>query len=164
MDPITSERHLTDAELFGLAIPASGEPEALPRHLSECNGCSRALQEWKFSVRALAEEEVDELNRRPPEEWSTVADATMAAIRRSERPRSAMRPVRWAIGIAASLLIVALAIPRRPAAPAAPAAAVSSDSTDLSAADREDDRLLRDVAFLAQGDDTAGPLDGEESL
>jgi hypothetical protein len=155
------ENHLTDAELFGLAVPAAGEPEALPGHLSECQGCSRLLQEWKASVRALAEEEVDELNRRTPEQWNAAADATMAAIRRASRPGRSRRPLRWAVGIAASLLILALAIPRR-GAPTAVAAA--SESSDLSAADREDDRLLRDVAFLAQGDDAATGLVGEESL
>ena len=61
MDKHDSERHLTDAELFGLAAPAAGEPEALPPHLSTCQECSRALQEWKASVRALAAEEVDEI-------------------------------------------------------------------------------------------------------
>jgi len=39
------EKHLTDAELFALAAPATGEPEALPKHLSTCRTCSRALQE-----------------------------------------------------------------------------------------------------------------------
>lgn len=162
MDHKNLENHLTDAELFGLAVPAAGEPEALPGHLSECQACSRLLQEWKASVRALAEEEVDELNRRTPEQWNAAADATMAAIRRASRPGSSRRPLRWAIGIAASLLILALAIPRH-GAPAAVAAA-APESKDLSAADREDDRLLRDVAFLAQGDDAATGLVGEESL
>ena len=39
----------------------------------------------------------------------------------------------------------------------------ASDAAGLSAADREDDRLLRDVAFLAQGDDTSFSVT-EESL
>ena len=160
MDQKTSESHLTDAELFGLAVPAAGEPEALPRHLSECQSCSRALQEWKASVQALAEEEVDELNRRSPEQWSAAADATRAAIHRAAKPRRGSRTLRWALGIAASLLIIALAIPRR----GVPAAGAGSppDSSGLSAADREDDRLLRDVAFLAQGDDTSSGLVGED--
>jgi hypothetical protein len=162
VDHKSSENHLTDAELFGLAVPAAGEPEALPEHLSDCQSCSRLLQEWKASVRSLAEEEVDELNRRTPEEWNVAADATMAAIRRASRPGRSRRPLRWAIGIAASLLILALAIPRR-GIPAS-AATAASEHAGLSAADSEDDRLLRDVAFLAQGGDTpTGPV-GEESL
>jgi anti-sigma factor RsiW len=164
MDHI-AERHLTDAELFGLAVPAAGEPEALPRHLSECHACARSLQEWKASVRALADEEVEELDGRSAEEWNAAAESTMTAIRRAEKPGRALRPLRWALGIAASLLIVALAIPRRSAAPASPAAmAEGASDSSLSAADREDDRLLRDVAFLAQGDDTSGALIGEGSL
>lgn len=162
MDHESSKNHLTDAELFGLAVPAAGEPEALPRHLSECQDCSRLLQEWKASVQALAEEEVDELNRRTPEQWNAAADATMAAIRRASRPGRSRHPLRWAIGIAASLLILALAIPRRGAPAAVPTAATEPSS--LSAADREDDRLLRDVAYLAQGEDTATSPVGEESL
>ncbi|MEP6994235.1 MAG: hypothetical protein ABI968_06895 [Acidobacteriota bacterium] len=158
-----SQDHLTDAELFGLAVPAAGAPEALPRHLSECQGCSRSLQEWKASVRALADEEVEELDRRTPEQWDAAADATMAAIQRASKPGHGRLPLRWAVGIAASLLIVALAIPRR-GAPAPVASAVAAESSDLSAADREDDRLLRDVAFLAQGDDTSTDLVVEESL
>ena len=164
MEKMNSQRHLSDSELFGLAAPAAGEPEALPRHLSQCQSCSRALQDWKAAVRALAEEEVGELNRRSPEQWRAAEDATMAAILRAGRPRRFRHSLRWAIGIAASLLIVALAMPRRSAPPVSVAVAASSDETALSAADREDDRLLRDVSFLAQGDDTSSSLVVEESL
>ena len=158
----TTPSHLTDAELFALAVPAAGEPEALPRHLSECQSCSRLLQEWKGAVVALAEEEVDELTRRTPEQWNAAADATMSAIRRASRPRGSRRSLRWAVGIAASLLILALALPRRGSTPAASTA--TADSSGLSAADREDDRLLRDVAYLAQGDDTSTGLPGDDTL
>ena len=72
--------------------------------------------------------------------------------------------MRWAIGIAASLLIVALAMPRRGAAPTAVVVAAVADEPALSAADREDDRLLRDVSFLAQGEDIPNALVVEESL
>lgn len=162
MDHKISENHLTDAELFGLAVPAAGEPEALPRHLSECQGCSRLLQEWKASVQTLAEEEVDSLNRRSPEQWNATAEATMAAIRRASKPGRSRHPLRWAIGIAASLLIIALAIPRRGTHVAV--ATAPSESSGLSAADREDDQLLRDVAFLAQGEDTGMGLGEDENL
>jgi hypothetical protein len=164
MERTTSQEHLSDAELFALAAPATGEPEALPRHLSHCQTCSRALQEWKAAVRALAEEEVGELNRRSSTEWRAAEDATMAAILRSSKPHRLRRPLRWAIGIAASLLIVALAMPRRSVAPASAGLAASSEEPALSDADREDDRLLRDVSFLAQGDDTSSSLLVEESL
>lgn len=156
MDNKTAERHLTDADLFALAVPAAGEPEVLPRHLSECQSCSRALQEWKASVRDLAEEEVDAINRRSPEQWDAAADATMARIRQAARPARRHRSLRWAVGIAASLLILALAIPRHGAPRAT--ATVAPDASGLSAADQEDDQLLRDVAFLAQADDTGSGL------
>jgi anti-sigma factor RsiW len=69
MNTGASDRHLTDAELFDLAAPASGEPEPLPRHLSQCDACSRALQEWKAAMRELAMEDAAPLDRRPAEEW-----------------------------------------------------------------------------------------------
>ena len=109
MDKHDSERHLTDAELFGLAAPAAGEPEALPPHLSTCQECSRALQEWKASVRALAAEEVDEIESRTAAEWQEREDATMAAIRRAARPARRPHPLRWVVGIAAALTVIALA-------------------------------------------------------
>ena len=40
----------------------------------------------------------------------------------------------------------------------------ASDGSGLSAADREDDRLLRDVTFLAQGDDAGSGLTVDENL
>ena len=158
--------HLSDAELFTLAVPPAGEPEVLPRHLSECQTCSRALQEWKASLRDLADEDVEAIDQRSPEEWNATADATMARIRRESHPARRQRPLRWAVGIAASLLLLALAIPRHGTAPApipgSPAA--TSSGSGLSAADQEDDRLLRDVNYLAQGDDATGLFGMEDSL
>ena len=69
--------HLTDAELFTLAVPPVGEPEALPRHLSECFRCSRALQEWKLAVREIADEDTEALDRRTPAEWEGLENATI---------------------------------------------------------------------------------------
>jgi hypothetical protein len=162
VDDESDEIHLTDADFFALAVPAAGEPEVLPRHLSDCQSCSRALQEWKVSVRELAEEDADAINRRSPDQWNAAADATMARIRRAAKPAARHRSLRWAIGIAASLLILALAIPRHGVPRTS--AARSTEASDLSAADREDDQLLRDVAYLAQGDDTGSGLLLEDSL
>lgn len=159
--------HLTDAELFTLAAPPAGEPEVLPRHLSECQSCSRALQEWKTSMRDLAAEDVEPIDRRSPEEWLASADATMARIRRAAHPARRQRPLRWAVGIAASLLLLALAIPRHGTGPAPvplSGATQGSASAGLSAADQEDDRLLRDVNDLARGDDATGLFAVEDSL
>jgi hypothetical protein len=157
--------HLTDAELFTLAAPPAGEPEVLPRHLSECQSCSRALQEWKTSMRDLADEDAEPIDRRSPEEWKISADATMARIRRAANPARRQRPLRWAVGIAASLLLLALAIPRHGTGPApVPGSAQGSSPSGLSAADQEDDRLLRDVNDLAQGDDATGLFGMEDSL
>ena len=155
-DKPDSERHLTDAELFALAAPATGEPEALPRHLSRCSGCSRALQDWKGAVRSLGGEETGEIDRRTDEQWRAAEQATMAAIRRAGRPGRRAHPMRWAVGIAASLVVLALALPaRRPAASvaAAPTPAAESSASGLSAADQADDDLLRQASYLAEGGD-----------
>jgi hypothetical protein len=157
-----AERHLTDDEIFALAAPAAGEPEALPRHLAHCASCGRALQEWKGALRDVGDEDLGPIARRNDEGWRAAEDATLAAIRRSGRGPSRGRALRWGIGIAASLLLVALAMPWRAARPpsrvaaasrpnASPAAAARPGDDVLSGADRDDDALLRDAAYLAQG-------------
>jgi len=172
MDRSTSDKHLNDAELFALAAPASGEPEALPRHLSECQSCSRALQDWQLAVRGLGEEEVEEIERRSPQQWRSAEAATMAAIRRAA-PRTRRNPWRWAVGIAASLVILALAMPWRTSSSGTAAATrtasthsveASDDVSAMSAVDQDDDALLREAAFLARGGDESNDLAMEGSL
>jgi hypothetical protein len=152
MEHSNSPSHLTDAELFGLAIPAAGVPEALPGHFSDCLACTRALQEWKTAVRDLAADG-GAIDGRSAEEWAAAEAKTIDAIRRARFARRPL-PWRWGVGVAASLLLVALAIPLRHtpqrARPGVPVA------TDLSAEDQADDALLRDVALLSRGDDGAG--------
>lgn len=144
--------HLTEAELFGLAVPAAGSPEALPKHLSDCLACSRALQEWKAAVRELAVEGEEAIDRRSEEQWRIVEDGTLEAIRRA---RAAHRgsPLRWAVGIAASLLVFALALPLSRLRHEGGA---RTHASELSAEDQKDDTLLRDVARLSRGEDPAG--------
>ncbi|MDQ2977916.1 MAG: hypothetical protein M3R62_01760 [Acidobacteriota bacterium] len=152
MEHSNSPSHLTDAELFGLAIPAAGVPEALPAHLSDCLACSRALQEWKMAVRELGADG-GPVDRRSPEEWAIAEEKTIETVRRA---RFARRPApwRWAVGVAASILLFALAVPLRQTAPRArpglPAA------SEMSAEDQADDVLLRDVARLSRDDDAGG--------
>ena len=155
------ERHLSDAELFALAAPATGEPEALPEHLSRCRDCARALREWKEAVRSAGDEETGELADRSAEEWRAAEDATLERIRRARRAPRPAHPWRWALAAAASLLVVVLVLSGRRAAPTAvaaakatpaPAAAVGA-SSELSAADAADDALLRESAYLASGAD-----------
>lgn len=150
--------HLSDAELFGLAAPAAGEPEALPAHLSQCRDCARALREWKAAMAAVGEAEEGELARRSPEEWRAREDETLEAIRRARRPRRSMPAWRWALAAAASLLVAVLVLTARRAAPpvttvAAHATPAVAASSDMSAADAADDRLLRDASYLAGGGD-----------
>jgi len=174
MNETAAERHLTDEELFALAAPAAGEPEALPRHLADCAACGRALQDWKESLRELGEEELGPIGRRSDDDWRAAEDATLSAIRRTGARPSPKRALRWAIGIAASLLLVALAMPWRAAAPArmsrnsavSPAGATVGRPSDdgLSAADRDDDELLRDAAYLARGGGDHDDVSLEESL
>jgi hypothetical protein len=163
-DKRDSDRHLTDAELFGLAAPAAGEPEALPPHLSTCQACSRALHEWKASVRDLAAEEVDEIERRSPAEWQAAEEATMAAIRRAARPGRRSHPLRWVVGIAATLAVIALAMPPRRGTSVAAAVPTPAAEAGLSPADRADDDLLRQASYLAGGGDEVSEVESEGSL
>ena len=142
-------RHLTDAELFGIALPAAGAPEALPAHLSDCLACSRALTEWKSAVRDLAAEGDDAVARRSPEEWDAALAKTMAAVRRS-RFEGRTLPLRWAMSAAAVLLLFAVAIPLQRSVRQR---TTTQASSELSAQDQADDTLLRDVARLSRGDD-----------
>ena len=149
MDSKRTNEHLTDAELFGLALPPAGEPEALPAHLSECSACGRALQTWKSAVREMAREDTGPIGRRTPAEWTSAEERTLAAIRRS-RVRSRF-PVRWAVGLAAALFVGAVLLPARRATRAV-AAGPAEQTEELSAADLADDALLRDAAVLARGE------------
>ncbi|HKF41692.1 MAG TPA: hypothetical protein VKG01_01200 [Thermoanaerobaculia bacterium] len=147
----TESPHLTDPELFTLALPPAGEPEALPRHLSECLACSRALLEWKSAVRETAQDEIEEIERRTPADWEAVENKTIEAMRRARRPRQA-RMVSWGLAAAAALLLAVVLLPSRKtegprSAPPAAMAAVAS------AEDQSDDALLRDVARLSRGED-----------
>jgi hypothetical protein len=148
-----TDTHLTDAELFGLALPPAGEPEALPAHLSECGACGRALQTWKSAVRELAREDAGPIDRRSPADWKAAEQRTLAAIRRS-RVRSRF-PVRWAMGIAAALFVGVLLLPANRAPVDAPLRTPAQVTEELSAADLADDALLRDAAVRAR-DETPG--------
>lgn len=150
MDANRLNTHLTDAELFGLALPPAGEPEALPAHLSECGACGRALQTWKSAVRELARQDAGPIDRRSPAEWTAAEERTLAVIRRS-RMRSRF-PVRWAVGLAAALIVGALLLPLRRTSLDVPAGAPAGQTEELSAADLADDTLLRDVAVKARGE------------
>ncbi|HEV8232008.1 MAG TPA: hypothetical protein VGQ75_06645, partial [Thermoanaerobaculia bacterium] len=109
------------------------------------------------------------------EEWRVAEDTTLAAIRKAGAPgRGRGRALRWALPVAASLLLFALWIGgRQPGAPIA-----FDDTAGLSAEDRADDALLRDVDRLASGEETgngwnalapdpatveSAPLEGEGS-
>ena len=151
MEPKTVDRHLTDAELFNLAVPPVGEPEALPRHLSECWSCSRSLQEWKSAVRDLADEETEELDRRSSAEWEALEEKTIEALRGADRTRRGPA-VKWAVSIAASLLLAILLMPARKPGRAA-AAQPGGTIAPFSSQDQKDDALLREVARLSQEED-----------
>ena len=168
MKETTKTPHLTDAELFTLAIPPVGEPEALPRHLSECLACSRALQEWKGAVRETADEEMEPIERRTAAEWEALENRTIEAMRNAGRKRR-LAAMRWAVpAAAAALLLAGLLLPsRRAARSAAPRAEMVA--AQLSAQDQRDDALLRDVARLSRGEDGGSwnglapePATGEE--
>jgi hypothetical protein len=146
--------HLTDDALFALALPAAGVPEALPAHLLGCVRCTRALADWKNAVRDLGERDEDVLEKRTAEEWSALEDATLSAIRREGAPgRGRARMLRWAVPVAAALLVFALLVSGRQDSARSPQA--SSGTAGLSAKDQADDALLRDVDSLASGEEAS---------
>jgi len=157
MEPRVQTTHLTDEELFGLAVPPAGEPEALPAHLLQCAECGRAFQEWKAAVRELGREDVEPVTSRSPEQWRTAENRTLEALRRAGgRRRAHVLP--WAIGLAASVLLAVLLLPGRQAskpAPTTPTAETTSGRTELSPQDAADDLLLRQVAHLSRGEDAS---------
>lgn len=150
--------HLSDDALFALAVPTAGVPEALPPHLMQCLACSRALTDWKSAVRDLGDRDEETLSVRSAEDWSAAEDATLAAVRRAGAPgRGRPQMLKWALPAAASLLLVLFLLPGRDLSsrPAAP----EDEMAALSAQDRADDALLRDVERLAGGDETAAEWD-----
>lgn len=169
MSPEIRPVHLTDDELFGLAVPPAGEPEALPAHVLECPDCGRALQDWKIAVRQVAREDVAPVLARTAGEWRERETATLEALRGVGKRRR-FHPLPWAAGLAASLLAAAVLLTshrapqgaRRPASlnaavpTALPSSSASPSSPELTGEDAADDILLRDVARLSRGDDLAG--------
>jgi hypothetical protein len=158
--------HLTDAELFGLAVPPAGEPEAVPAHLLECASCGRTLQAWKAAVRELAREDAGPMERRSEKQWREAEDRTLAAIR-GTRVRHVNR-IAWAAGLAAALLVgVFLIAGRRTASQPARPALTAAATAELSPADQADDALLREASRLARGDSQGAwepfPSDGADS-
>lgn len=150
-------RHLTDAELGALAIPAAGVPEALPAHLSDCLACTRALNEWKSALAAVGDEG-GPLDARTEEDWGMLAESTMDRIRVAPL-RHSSTAVRWTVGVAASLLLAVLSVPIRNAArPDRPAGGRDGGRTELSGQDQADDALLRDVARMARAEDDGGEI------
>ncbi len=151
MELLTRNSHLTDQELFGLALPPAGEPEALPAHLSECLTCSHALQEWKSAVRELGQEDAEAISRRSAEEWNALEEKTLEAIRRA-RPGRRSLTLRWALAIAASVLLFVFLLPnRRGSEPVK--LRPETRIAELSPQDQADDALLRDVARLVRAED-----------
>ena len=156
MERTARSGHLTDDELFGLALPPAGEPEALPGHLLDCSRCGRALQEWKRAVRQVAEDDVEPVMERSAAEWRD-AEARILERLRGAAPRRRLRPLPWAAGLAASILLAFLLLPsRRPAPAPPPASRTEARAAELSPQDRADDQLLREVTSLSRGEDGGG--------
>jgi len=149
--------HLSDAELFTLALPPAGEPEALPRHLSDCSRCSRAFGEWKTAVRELAEEDTETLRTRSHEEWEALERRTIDAIARS-RIGGFHISTRQALTVAAVVAFFAVALPLWRGREGAARSTSSAPVAQLSAQDQADDALLKDVARLSRAEDDSSRL------
>lgn len=136
------DRHLSPEDFFALAFPAAGEPEGLPSHLAACEACRRGYAEWEKAAR--------EIVGRPETAPADFERAVMEKVRRAKPPGRARRAWPWALGAAACLAAFWAGTRVRPAA--APADAPAA----MSAADRADDQLLRDVARLVDEDEARG--------
>ena len=140
-----SDRHLGSGDFFLLAFPPAGEPEGLPPHLSRCEECRRRFAEWERAAREIA--------GRPGTPGEEFERAVMERVRRLPAPRR--RGVRraWAAGLgAAACLAAAFWAGTRLSAPRPPGDAAAA----MSARDRADDALLRDVSRLVDEDDGPG--------
>jgi hypothetical protein len=149
--------HLSDAELFTLALPPAGEPEALPRHLSDCSRCSRAFAEWKTAVRELAEEDTEALRTRSQQEWEALERRTIDAIARS-RIGGFRVSTSQALAAAAVVTFFAIALPLWRGRESASRSASSTPAAQLSTQDQADDTLLKDVARLSRAEDDSSRL------
>ena len=146
--------HLTDAELFGLAAPGRGRargaaaaPLAVPGLQPRAPGLEGRGRGRSPTRRS------DEIE--PPHgrrvARSRGRDDGGDPARRAPGTRP---PLRWVVGIAAALAVVALAMPRAPhGARWPPRVPRPPAEAGLSAADRADDELLREASFLAGGGD-----------
>ena len=141
------EEHLRAEDYFLLVLPPAGEPGPLPAHLSVCSACARQFTEWRAAAEGLAAG-----GENPPPDFET---RVMDRVRAIGIPRSRRRGRRWVAGLsAAACLLAAFWLGTRAGsrtAPAAPAARVTV--TAMSAADRADDELLRDVSRLVSSED-----------
>ena len=141
-----SDRHLGNDDFFLLAFPPAGEPEGLPPHLSRCEECRRRFAEWERAAREIA--------GRPETPEPGFEHAVMARIRRLPAPRRRGMRRAWAGGLAAAAcLVAAFWAGTRVSVPADDRADETARS--MSAADRADDALLRDVSRLV--DEEEGP-------
>lgn len=140
------EEHLRAEDYLFLALPPAGEPGPLPAHLSACTACARQFSEWRFAAEGLAAG-----GENPPPDFET---NVMARVRAMAIPRSRRRRRRWAAGLsAAACLLAAFWLGTRAGTRSGPGSAVRASVTSMSASDRADDELLRDVSRLVSSED-----------
>ena len=139
-------RHLGAEDFFLLVFPPAGRPEALPAHLSECDSCRRRFSEWERAAREIA--------GRPETPSPGFERAVMERIGRLPAPRSRRSRRAWAPGLAAAAcLALAFWAGTRVRHVSAP---LPDAPESMSAADRADDALLRDVSRLVDEDEGSG--------
>ncbi|MBK8598577.1 MAG: hypothetical protein IPP07_20165 [Holophagales bacterium] len=169
-----SGRHLTDDEIVGRVFPVEEGPAPIPIHLAVCPDCQQRVAKLRdafFLDRGVVAGVVESL---PGDFWSGQRRAILgrisdlAAVEAEERAtpfparftRSILHRPALAFGsLAAALALVAgisvlrggtEALP--PAGAAAVASVAAGDPAELSAADRDDDELLRSVDSALSGE------------
>jgi hypothetical protein len=149
--------HIPLDELYALAAPPVGEPEALPAHLAVCRSCGRAFQTIQKAFADVGRSAELAAAERTPLEWNQAERNIMAKVRGlgipMRRPRPRRRRAVWG-GLAAASVLLVVWIARTNLGSGGKAvrmAAGSGSAASMSPADQADDKLLRDVARLSEG-------------
>jgi hypothetical protein len=154
-------RHIPFDELYALAAPPAGEPEALPAHLAVCRTCGRAFQTIKQAIVEIGYEADNATARRTPADWSQAEREVMAKVRALGTPARRSHPGKrraiWGGLLAASALLAfwLVRINLETGPKPEPMTAQATSSASMSPADQADDALLRDVARLSEGGEPA---------
>jgi hypothetical protein len=169
-----SGRHMTDDEIVGRVFPVEEGPAPIPIHLAVCPECQQRVAKLRDAFlldRGVVTGVVESL---PGDFWSAQRRAILGRITELSaveveqratpfparftksvlhRPALALGSLAAALALVAGISVLRGGTENRPSAGVAVvAAAPTSGPAELSAADREDDELLRSVDSALSGE------------